>query len=281
MLRVFFNIIVSTFFWSTAALPKDHLAAATLQAQTLGSRSKRSSSRLPTISNAKIYAKIVQIQIVWPLQAGSEECFWPSEPNQDTSLIIVQLQNVQPTSCKLQKAWLQAQTNGELEGQHRSASDASDTQRNPKRTHETHIFNRLDEDRRYKKSIQHPILWTQLMDSGLGPLHMFRGHNCKTVRKHESGKRKEHGAIGYCVEANTSNSCGRTRSHARAPLISSQVQQCRIRISNPDLTISSPHSSHPHSSVAAIAKAMVLDPLVWSLPNTSQTSSLGLQHLGL
>ena len=47
--------------------------------------------------------------------------------NQDTSLIIVQLQNVQPASGKLQKAWLQAQTNGEQEGQHRSASDASDT----------------------------------------------------------------------------------------------------------------------------------------------------------
>ena len=100
------------------------------------------------------------------------------------------------------------------------------------------------------------------MDSGLGPLHMFSGHNCKTVRKHESGKRKEHGAIGYCVETNTSNSCGRTRSHARAPLISSQVQQCRIRISNPDLTISSPHSCHPHSSVAAMLVAMVLDPLI-------------------
>lgn len=54
--------------------------------------------------------------------------------NQDTSLIIVQLRNVQPTSGKLQKAWLQAQTNGEREGQHRSASDASDTMKHTSST---------------------------------------------------------------------------------------------------------------------------------------------------
>ena len=60
VLRDFCKYIVSAFFWSTAALPKDHLAAATLRVQTLGSRSKRSSSRLPTISNAKIYAKIIK-----------------------------------------------------------------------------------------------------------------------------------------------------------------------------------------------------------------------------
>lgn len=61
VLSLFLNYIrmVSACFWSTAASPKDHLAAATLQVQTLGSRGKRSSSRLPTISNAKIYAQII------------------------------------------------------------------------------------------------------------------------------------------------------------------------------------------------------------------------------
>ena len=119
MLRLVFCLIylrmVSACFWSTAASPKDHLAAATLQVQTLGSRGKRGSSRLRFQCKDNMHL----FRLVRKNASGLQ--------NEDTSLIIVQLRNVQPTSGKLQKAWLQAQTNEEREGQHRSASDASDT----------------------------------------------------------------------------------------------------------------------------------------------------------